>query len=507
MLRPMVATTAVTAALLLVAGCGGNDKKSDSGSDNNSGDKSNSSATPSAPSVKTFDPPKAFAVGAAYPVLKDPSELTLRHADLALVGQVAVASNKKVLNGHDVTDPNKSWSMQVTQATTTTVNAVLPPQAVKVDGKDAAVVIYSETDKGNGTQKPQGLVVIRWVDVATGQKIVEMTTKTLDQDGGAGDPQYDPETGQVAVGIAGPSNENGTTARTLFADPATKKTTIIPGVSPGAVHNGMIAGSTYPTSTNANDAGLVLADGPGGKITKKLGPLQTSYSNIAGTGKHGYFFGRKYVSSTDMTQLGIYSVDLSTGAVAATPLPPASISTNILGWSCFWDEATTVACTGNTTYTSNATDTIIGFDDATGKKAWGFSNDSGNRNVPELTAAYHGVLYAKTEAQPVLLDAKTGADLPGASPSGTPSSSDSPSTGATPSDSDSPTAGTTPSDPSTLGADPSSGNGDLALFDGKLGSPTSVSQYGGVYSQSPPGDGYGTSDDIDSVCVFMKATA
>ena len=152
------------------------------------------------------------------------------------------------------------------------------------------------------------------------------------------------------------------------------------------------------------------------------------------------------------------------------------------------------------------TDTMIGFDDTTGKKAWSFSNDSGNRIVPGLTAAYHGVLYAQTEAQPVLLDAKTGADLPSPTPSGNPSPSDTASSGSTPSDGSSPTAGDTPSSGDTPSDGASPGNGDLGLWNGTARSPESVSPYGGVYRQLPHGD-YSVTDELDSVCVFLKATS
>lgn len=493
MLRPMVATTAVTAALILLAGCGG-DKKSDSGSDNNSGDKSNSSASPTAPSVPTFDPPKSFAIGRAYPVLKDPAESTLSHAGVALVGKVAVAGNKKVLNGHDVTDPSKTWSMQVPPATTTTVSMALPPKAVKVDGKDVAVVAYAETDKGNGTQKPQGLVVVRWVDVSTGEKIAETSTKTGEEQPGLGTVAYDVGSGQIAVQAG---------SWTVFADPATKKATLVPGLEPAAVHNGVIVGQKEATGPQVVDATMVLADGASGKITKKVGPPMGDFNVLAGTSKHAYFYGMKYIDYDAGTEAeALYSVDLSTGAVVTTALPKASAESG--SWTCYSDEAASVACVQQAT--ADKGETMIGFDDETGKKTWGFSSDSGNRNVPEVTAAYHGVIYAKTEAQPVLLDAKTGADLPSATPSGSPSSSDSPSTGSTPSDGDSPTSGDTPSEGSTPGSDSSSGNGDLSLFDGTLQSPTSVSPYGGVYSQQPHGD-YTVTNELDSVVVFMKATA
>ncbi|MBP2353532.1 hypothetical protein JOF29_004642 [Kribbella aluminosa] len=496
----MVATTAVTAALILLAGCGG-DKKSGSGSDNNSG-QSTTSASPTAPSVPTFDPPKAFAIGAAYPVLKT-TQYSYTGAAMALVGKVAVAGTIQSLAGHDVTDPSKSWSVQAAPASTTKVNRAVQPKAVKVDGKDVAVVVYSETDKGNGTQKPQGLVVIQWIDVSTGDKLAETSTKTTDDEPSLGNVAYDVDSGQVAIVTSGKGPSPDVT---VFADPATKKATLVPGISPAAVHGGVIAGAKSAKTDRSDDAAMVLADGPSGKITKQLAPLQTMFKPLLGTGKHAYFYGMKYVNYDAGTETSaIYAVDLSTGAVVATPPPPAKDSTQAGGWSCFWDQATAVACTGKTGSNNNGTDTIIGFDDATGKKTWGFSNDSGNRNVPDVTAAFHGVLYAKTEAQPVLMDAKTGADLPSAAPSGSPSASDSPSTGDTPSGGDSPSVGATPSDGSTPSDSRTSGNGDLALWDGSLASPESVSQYGAVYKQQPHGD-YSVTNELDSVCVFIKAT-
>jgi hypothetical protein len=133
---------------------------------------------------------------------------------------------------------------------------------------------------------------------------------------------------------------------------------------------------------------------------------------------------------------------------------------------------------------------ILGFDDNTGKKAWGFTSESGARVVPRVTAAFHGVVYVQTEKQPVLLDAKTGEDLPSASTSGSPSASSS----------DSPSAGDTPSDTK------SAGGSDMSLYSGKLGSPGAVSPYGGVYGQLPQGGGYG-SGDLQAILIYLKPTA
>lgn len=154
MLRPMVATTAVAAALILVAGCGGSDdKKSDSGSDN--GGQSTTSATPSAPTVPSFDPPKALSVAAAFPSADYPGRSALDEAQVGIAGQVALIGGFAGLSGHDVANPNNQWMIPSKTADTTTVNKAAPPMAAKIDGKDVAVVAYAETDKGNGTQKPR----------------------------------------------------------------------------------------------------------------------------------------------------------------------------------------------------------------------------------------------------------------------------------------------------------------------------------------------------------------
>jgi hypothetical protein len=240
MLRPMVATTAVTAALILVAGCGGNDKKSDSGSGN--GAQSTTSATPSAPTVPSFDPPKALSVAAAFPSADYQGRSTLDEAQVGIAGQVALIGGFAGLNGHDVTNPNNQWMIPSKSADTTVVNGAAKPMAVKVDGKDVAVAAYAETDKGNGTQKPKGLVVVQWIDVMSGKKIAEVSTPVStvqgEGTGAVGSPSlantvFDPETGQVAVGvIAAGSVTVKRTDLTVYADPKTQKSTVVPGINP-----------------------------------------------------------------------------------------------------------------------------------------------------------------------------------------------------------------------------------------------------------------------------------
>ncbi|MGW5192410.1 hypothetical protein ACWEOO_24405 [Kribbella sp. NPDC004138] len=498
----MVATTAVTAALILLTGCGGDDKKSDSGSENNGG-TSTSSPTPSAPAFPTFDPPMAFTASAAYPVPDWEGRAMFDEAMPGMVGQVALVANYRGVTGRDVVDPSTAWEVKSTAADTTTVNDASKPMAVKVDGKDVAVMAYAEADKGNGTQKPQGLVLVQWIDVATGQKLAEVSTPVSTVDGSFGNPelknvQYDPETGQVAIGVSASDRLIVKTRfATVYADPATKKSTVVPGVLPGAVHGGVLAGAKAESKENANDAGVVLVDGASGKVTKQIPLKQGDVEPLTGGAKHAFFYGTLYSSNTMKDVGSLYSVDLSTGTVVKSVpgLPEGG------GYDCTWDHASSIVCRDSA---PSGQHEIFGLDDSTGKKTWGWTTESGERVVPRVTAAYHGVVYVQTEKQAVLMDAKTGEDLPGASPSGTPSGS--PSAGETPSSSDSPsdsnssTASATPSDQK------SAGGSDMSLYDGKLGSPGAVSPYGGVYTQLPQGGGFGSSD-LRAVLVYLKPSA
>ncbi|HEY0690274.1 MAG TPA: hypothetical protein VGD71_14675 [Kribbella sp.] len=81
-------------------------------------------------------------------------------------------------------------------------------------------------------------------------------------------------------------------------------------------------------------------------------------------------------------------------------------------FTCWGDSKSSVVCTSD----ARGQAEIIGIDDATGKKAWGYTEKSGSRVVPKLNAAFHGLVYAQAEAGPALLDATTGQDVPSPTP-------------------------------------------------------------------------------------------
>lgn len=353
---------------------------------------------------------------------------------------------------------------------------------VRLDGKDVVAVAYVQNDKGQGTQKAKGQVVFQWLDSIDGKKVAEVTadlTPALGA-GQGGDnvasQAYDPATGQIVVGVGAAGTEaaeKGGDVFTVYVDPKTGKSTVIPFVTPAGVLNGVVAGAKGGHREGAADGTIVLADGTTGKITKQT-PTKQDYLNPAGSGsRHAYLASNSYTGD-DTYANALYAVDFASRAVVQTK---SQITDDQLsGYTCWGDQAKSVVCTSG----ASGGREIISFDDTTGKKAWGYTDKSADRVVPAITAAFHGVIHARTEAQPVLMDAATGTDVPAASAK--------------------PSAG----GGSRQGADPATAYGsDLSLYDGKARSPIAVTPYGGAYLQAPTGSNY----DLQTVLIALAATS
>ena len=479
MQRPMslVSLVGVATAVVLLAGCSGSDDTSES--------KPESSGTtgtaPSAPKVASFDPPKSFVTMSAYGIdrtAKD-NEYTLK---AGMVGQTSLIAGLTGVTGHNIAGQAKPWTAPAAAATTTETEDVTAPMPVRLDGKDVVAVAYVQNDKGQGTQKAKGQVVFQWLDSIDGKKVAEVTvdlTPVLGA-GQGGDnvasQAYDPATGQIVVGVGAAGTEaaeKGGDVFTVYADPKTGKSTVIPFVTPAGVLNGVVAGAKGGHREGAADGTIVLADGTTGKITKQT-PTKQDYLNPAGSGsRHAYLASNSYTGD-DTYANALYAVDFASGAVVQTK---SQITDDQLsGYTCWGDQAKSVVCTSG----ASGGREIIGFDDTTGKKAWGYTDKSADRVVPAITAAFHGVVYAQTEAQPVLMDAATGTDVPAASAK--------------------PSAG----GGSRQGADPATAYGsDLSLYDGKARSPIAVTPYGGAYLQAPTGSNY----DLQTVLIALAATS
>lgn len=188
----------------------------------------------------------------------------------------------------------------------------------------------------------------------SGKKIAEVSTPVStvqgEGDGAIGSPGLantvvDPETGQVAVGvIAAGSVTVKRIDLTVFADPKTQKSTIIPGMDPAAVHNGVVAGAKGTQSDNSTDGTILVVDGASGKVTKQLPLKQAVLQPLADTAKHAYFYGMRYIDYGQGTKAeAIFAVDLSTGALVQVALPDKDNAS----YDCIADQATSVVCSSS----------------------------------------------------------------------------------------------------------------------------------------------------------------
>lgn len=506
MQRPTTAKAVATAAALVVllAGCGGKDDNKGSDAPKSGGD---TSATPAPPPVASFDPPKGLTPVAAYGVPVDKAVGDDDTLTAGMVGQTAFVVGKTGITGRHIAGQRDPYTVLATEKsstiTTTDHTEVMP---VQLDGKDVAVIAYTQTDKGNGTQKAKSQVVIQWLDAADGKKVaevlVDLSAKFGPGTGAAGvnGQLFDAATGQVAIGLqaGGPdSHKTGSDGFTVFADPKTQKATIVPSVRPAGLLNGTVVGAKGMHQEGAHDGTIVIFDGASGKISKQIPTKMDYLSPAAGGAKHAYLNGSSYVpNSKSMTYTynsGLYVVDIASGALVGQ-IKSTLGTEDAWSYNCLADQASSVVCS---TGENGGTDEIVGIDDTTGKKVWGYNKNSASRVVPLTTGAFHGVVYGKAQDQPVMLDAKTGADIPQPStaPSGTPSASTTP----TDDGNITPPTGTPSQDVGSMFGS------DLSLFDPKLGtpSPTAITQYGATYLQNDKADSY----DTDQILIAMKPTA
>jgi hypothetical protein len=423
--------------------------------------------------VASFDPPKAFVTTSAFGVqrTKKDTQFTFQ---AGMAGQTTLIAGLEGISGRNIAAQGQAWFYPSTELDTTETLDLSAPIGVQVDGKDAVAIAYAQSDKGNGTQKAKNQVVFQWIDASSGKKVAEVIADLTSVVGPGGDADnvvsqaYDAATGQIAVGISPYNGTKNSDTITVYADPKTQKSSIIPRVAPAGVLNGVIAGTKGGNDEGAADGTVVLADGSTGKITKEI-PLKQGNLYPAGSGtKHAYLSSSEYGTPDPQTGMAnyhnaLYSVDLATGAVVTIKSSYKSAS---LDYTCLGDRAEAAVCTGKD---GNSEVEIVGLNDSTGAKSWGYTKDSASRVVPKVTAAFHGIVYAQAEVQPVLLDAATGDDVKA------------------------PADNTTPTKAAAGAADPATANGsDMSLYNNEMESPVAVTQYGGTYLQDTLGSGFYT---------------
>lgn len=479
MLRSLVMATV---AATLLAGCsGGDDKATDQPS--NTGGEPSASSTPSGPDLATFDPPKAFAPVAAL-AQGNNGQSNMYNIEAGMVGEASLYALRSGLTARTLSA--NSWEVPASDVPTTTTNDFTAPMAVQLDGKEVVATAYTQIVQGSGTQKAHGQVTVQWIEPSQGDvlatAVADLTALLGPGNSGADfyTPAYDAATGQIAVGVtvSSPDRTAKLSQFTVFADPATKKATTIPGVRAAGVLNGTVVAHKGQGGEGVKDNAIVQVDGVTGTVKKTVSVPTMNYLTPQGSGgKHAYFTGSAYIPDAKGTLdhlNSLFAVDIATGAVVETKLPNSDGQDGAS--ACFSDHVSAVVCNRS----MGGQKGIIGFDDSTGKVAWKYDASS-NRLVPAVTAIYNGLVYGLADDQAILLDAKTGQDVP--APSATPSATDTPT-----------------EVPTSL---PGRGEwGDTSLLFGEPKSPAMVSKYGSVYLQEP---GNKAPPNTEKILVVQKA--
>ncbi|GAA1566860.1 hypothetical protein GCM10009789_20440 [Kribbella sancticallisti] len=504
MLRPLITAAA---AVALLAGCsGGEDQASDSGTGDDQQTPS-SSPTPTTPELPSFDPPKAFSAVAGVAEPRSSDKIAFKPGKAGIVGKTSLYANRTAITGV-VIDGSQSWQTLAKEVETTETTDFTAPMAVQLDGKEVIATAYVQRVEAGGTQKAHGQVNFQWIDPADG-KILSTVAVDITPAVGAGNgagrllsQAYDAATGQVAIGlgVSSPDATSKISSITAYADPTTKKATLIPDVRAAGVLNGTVVGAKGVDGEGSKTLSIAVADGATGTIKKNTPTPAMNYLMPLGTGgPRAFLSGSGYVQSGEYNghyTTSVYAVDIATGALVETKLPNTERRND--GYTCFSDHVTALVC--NVTEGGGQVDEIVAFDATTGKKTWGYTSKSANRVVPKITTVYNGAVYGQAQTLPAVLDAKTGQDLPVPSPtrgdSGTPSTGSTPSEGG-PTDSNSPTSSNSVGSGSGTG-----GWGDTSLIYGDPQSPEMVSKYGSVYLLSPGGK---APTGTENILVVQKA--
>ncbi|WBQ05775.1 hypothetical protein [Kribbella sp. CA-293567] len=496
MLRPLARplVTVAVAAVLLTGCSGGDDKKADSPS-GDGGDTTAATPAPATPELPSFDPPKAFSPFTAVAQDRPEGDFEIDPGKAGMVGKTTLYANKTGLNGVWL-DGSQSWQVPAKEIASTKVGDFAQPVAVQLDGKEVIATAYIHRVEAGGTQKAHGQVAFQWIDPADG-KVLSSVAVDLSPAIGAGkvggnliSHAYDPATGQVAISLRAGSAGAKSGTVTAYADPKTKKGSAIPDVQVAGVLNGTVVGAKGEGKEGAKNLALVVADGAAATIKKTVPVPAMNYLTPLGTGgKHAFVSGRGYIQDTKYDhhyQGSVYAVDIASGAVVETKLPNSSDG---IGLACHSDHLTSTVCNYSLDNPSGGQkiQEIVAFDDATGKKSWGYSSASGSRVVPEVSTVYNGYVYGQAQTLPAVLDARTGEDVPVPTP--TPGTNQSPGDGETPTGGETPTDGTTPTDGVTPSGDGSTSPGvenrapwgKPSLIYGEPKSPAAVSKYGSTY--------------------------
>ncbi|MFE9966446.1 hypothetical protein [Streptomyces sp. NPDC005525] len=161
-----------------------------------------------------------------------------------------------------------------------------------------------------------------------------------------------------------------------------------------AVAGSTAVGATVQDGTRERAVGYDVTSG------KRKWFGEHSYElSVRGAGPHLITVnGRDYGSGDSYYRL----LDARTGTVRQ------NLPSGLFGSSCRYDAKDTVVCAGM----GSQSQVVCALDATSGKMLWQLPDKQADRIAPEVAAAWHGRVYGETGNGPVILDARSGDDVP-----------------------------------------------------------------------------------------------
>jgi len=387
------------------------------------------------------DPPAAFAVspGVQLPAAaaEDPLPVVLRGLDAVIgtgdglqVFDTRSGETRRTVAALDDADggapasapgPAVSWgvgsgSPSATPAVELTGSRPAVPTVVDVAGRPAVVAAFPVGVAGHGTTVGHPAVALLAVDAVTYAPVARVRID-LPPSLSDGDRLRDARVVGEDVGLLVVVAHRGAddAATTYAVDPVTGR---IGWQRPGFEAAAVLAHRAIGVASVSAGAGGGASGGGGGDGVRPAA-LRAGDGTPAWTGTGPparsvglWAAGPALVAVTTTGAVDgartLAMLDAATGATRASRPSDGGIS-------CRYDERSTTVCAQDGSGQAWA----AGFDAVTGRQLWELPDAAAGRVAPEVSTAWHGVVYGRTENGPVALDAGTGADrpvAPGAAP-------------------------------------------------------------------------------------------
>lgn len=387
--------TAVVVGGLLLVGCSSTKSGKPSGPTGSGGQSGSSSPISTSGSAstgkltKTFDPPLVFdkqpVSELSGDVLGTVTDGINNYYTATLEGTVLYQVTATAVSAFDVETGQPKWEVHP-EGLAPNINSHNAAPVV-VDGKVYAA--FESTIPGKGTTPEQTAITVVAVDAASGQTGLTIQIPAPDADPSGALSRRGP-TKVLGVSDNLIAVNRGVGTFVLDANTKSLKWQRKDFITRDVIDDVVIGVDNDPDVTD-EVLGLRIADG---KQAWAAAAEQEPGVDVSSAGPHLVVVNTEkflyFLSSADGTLRG--------------KLPQLSGTTLLGGTWCSYDDRSITVCKGSFS--------MIGIDpNAPGKAKWEIK-DGGAREIPEVSAVFHGAIYGKTSNGPIVLDAVTGADKP-----------------------------------------------------------------------------------------------